>query len=61
MQFCVIISQRAELATLDAVATHHATAVVHLVVLEIYAGGLAILRAQRTVFALIFIEMNLQD
>ena len=54
------ILQRSKLATLDAVATDHAAQGVDGVRLIVDAGGFAVLGAQRTVLALVYIEAYLQ-
>ena len=54
------ILQRPKLATLDAVATDHAAQGVNGVCLIVYAGSLTVLRTQRAVLALVYIEVHLQ-
>ena len=55
------IGKGPELTALDTVATHYATRVVHLMVLEVDASCLTVLGAQRAVLTFILVEMNLQD
>ena len=54
------VSQRAEFATIDTIATDNTTAIIDTMRLEVNTGSLTILGAKRTILALIHIEADFQ-
>ena len=54
------IFQCSEFAGGNAIAANHATTIIHSMRLVVDAGGLAVLRAERTVLALLLVEVDLQ-